>query len=835
MMTRESLRALLFCLLLTGLSLPVLPDPCGMVPPISLDGDGDRVIERVGKQKTYVFRKGDLQTVVIHPGFRGNVDQFGMLIPFPEAPALRKMPDNTFEQLENAIVPPTIPFWVRRPRPKGRVYRSSGGSGMTLKPAAAPARDRVVVLKEEAVGMYEVAVLEAGSAAALKRWMSEHSYRFPDGMESTCEDYVEDGWCFVAVKTRVGRKAGVDPRPGMRRADPQKPKDSTFSGKVQAMGFRFRSETFEVPMRLSAFNGGDFHNIIYVVADQPVRASNLPKSFVVKQVSGEKLYSNVTEMLPYKLLGGTEDDMSPNQWKQLNRQRDPKPHNGVAAQLFAHDLLAGQREDLTHSFEEREKLLLDIGETLDLRGTRVDRLNASVLETDREEARVQAIGQLKTMTFTLIEGDFPVDILARENIKFERFELPSVGGIQKFHSSEASQLDLLEIDRGGLPLSGFVLLLLSTGLGGGYMFRKRSARVALLFLMAVLCLPLAIQAKVQYLTTQDLIQQLDDPEESKEARESIRGKGKGAVPFLLKHLQDPAASVVERGYCLTLLTERPDPEVSRALAQLAKNSDQDLVKLWTRAALLQMAETPGEVLRTFSQGSPLEDPDTKLGAWKPNEFPELQRPVALKLQNWQLETEESLQLLALSQAMGTPAGVSPTISQVVGPILRKASTNELTRLMFSSQHQQVRRLAAGLLANSARTEKEKVLSAVGEALSLSADSQDVPWAGGALFIPQFRGLSKTQSVELIGQLVRWSVWTEIHETPGDQVKPLENNLRSYNLWSVAGGRNAGWRQAKGGRAWLSAYAKIAGNEAARQILTEQRVSQSSDLWSVVKR
>ena len=62
-----------------------------------------------------------------------------------------------------------------------------------------------MVVKREAIGMYEVAVLEAGSAAALKRWMDDHGYKYPDGMDKPCEEYVESGWCFVAVKTKVGQ------------------------------------------------------------------------------------------------------------------------------------------------------------------------------------------------------------------------------------------------------------------------------------------------------------------------------------------------------------------------------------------------------------------------------------------------------------------------------------------------------------------------------------------------------------------------------------------------------------------------------------------------------
>jgi len=79
------------CLLIAS---TVSADPCGMVPPIFTGSQSQ--ITRIGLQKTYVFHKDGVETFVIRPGFSGNVDTFGMLIPFPNPPELRKVADNTF-------------------------------------------------------------------------------------------------------------------------------------------------------------------------------------------------------------------------------------------------------------------------------------------------------------------------------------------------------------------------------------------------------------------------------------------------------------------------------------------------------------------------------------------------------------------------------------------------------------------------------------------------------------------------------------------------------------------------------------------------------------------
>ena len=228
-------------------------DPCGMVPPIYV---GNEIpIARVGEQKTYVFYKEGIETVVIRPGFEGKVDEFGMLIPFPAIPDLRKVSDNIFPHIAAAIDPPEVVINLQiQGRFSGFANAVNGGAvfrkqarGLALK------KDQVRVAKEEAVGMYEVAVLEAGSAAALKKWVDEHGYQYPQGMDDACNDYVKQGWCFVAVKTKVGQKKGVDPQPGMRKVDSKLPDGSTFDGNVQAMGFRFQVKELVVPMRLSTF------------------------------------------------------------------------------------------------------------------------------------------------------------------------------------------------------------------------------------------------------------------------------------------------------------------------------------------------------------------------------------------------------------------------------------------------------------------------------------------------------------------------------------------------------------------------------------------------------
>ncbi len=397
-------------------------DPCGMVPPIYTGSEVP--ITRIGEQNTYVFYKDGVQTIVLRPGFSGKVDEFGMLIPFPTPPAIRKVPDHIFPHLAAAIDPPEVLVYLNIRKKFDRRLANIAKSAPSDKLAVLE-KNEVRVLRTEAVGMYEVAVLEAGSAKALQTWLDTNGYKYPQGMDKPCNEYVAEGWCFVAVKTQVGQKSGVDPKPGQRQANGKLPTGSAFDGHVQGMGFRFTTDKLVVPMRLSAFNKGDLRNIVYLLTDGPRRIRSIPEEYVMRQIPGEKLLSNVTDPLPVRVIGAAAGEGIP-EWrmKTLPQERNPEPKNGAAKELFATDLLAATTGELSLPYEEREKELLRIGERFGLRGGEIDKLHTDALKADRKKIVDAAVAKLKGMTLTVIDGDFPREVLGSKNLTFGEYRMP---------------------------------------------------------------------------------------------------------------------------------------------------------------------------------------------------------------------------------------------------------------------------------------------------------------------------------------------------------------------------------------------------------------------------
>ncbi len=398
-------------------------DPCGMVPPIYTRGGVS--IVRKGLQKTYVFHRGGIETFVIRPGYEGKVEDFGMLIPFPTPPSIRKVPDQIFTHLANAVDPPEVVVDLRRILKSQIQLLDESAELESENSLKLFEKKEVVVLRQEAVGMYEVAVLAAGSADALKRWMDDKGYQYPKGMDKVTQEYIELKWCFVAVKTKVSGKNALDPQPAQRKVKAGLPKGATFDGNVQAMGFRFKTDELVLPMRLSAFNGGDLRNLVYLLSDKPQRIQDIPEEFVQRQISGAQLIKNITEPLPLRIIGGKYSDLSEDRIARLKIDRDPAPKNSLAKDLFAYDLQAASSGKLSMSHEEREKELLRISEHLWLRGQEIDQLHTTALESSRDIVQEKQLADLASMTLTVVDGDFPREVIARDNLHFEEYEMAS--------------------------------------------------------------------------------------------------------------------------------------------------------------------------------------------------------------------------------------------------------------------------------------------------------------------------------------------------------------------------------------------------------------------------
>ncbi|MCB9895702.1 MAG: DUF2330 domain-containing protein [Planctomycetes bacterium] len=847
-------------------------DPCGMVPPI-WTGPGP-AIERVGLQKTYVFYKDGVETFAVRPGFQGKVDNFGMLIPVPSVPAIKKIGDDTFAHIAAAIDPPEIEVYVG----------DYGWGGMPMEDAARPTaatrdeaglryrnEDVVNVVKEEAMGMYQVVVLDAGSARALKLWMEEHKYTYPQGMDEVCQDYVNAGWMFVAVKAKVGQKEGVNPKPGMHEDDvnPDRPQGSVFDGHVQGMAFRFKSDKLVVPMRLSSYNAGELHNVLYILSDDPSAVEDIPLELVKRQVSGEQLYLNLTQPLPLRIYGGGYDDIPEWQRAGLATQRDPKHSNGLARELFAADLLAARTGELTLMFEEKEKELLNISERLGLRGEEIDRLHRAALETEREHELNAVLMDLLDMTLTVVDGDFQRDVLRRDNLHFVSYQMPAkINNPETYHAptftarpvnnddwrgkaliwvdqdrheaalevarmlkdkslperkeamaaAEAQGTDIFNpLGRPTMPASEgsslpwviaaiSALLALGIGVGVGVKLRKGAGAGAIL-----LTLGFAFAAGTTSIKAKDVAAPPDvDPEtQALLAQLHDAGKASAAVDKLVAQGEKSVPGLI----VMAFTSEQPAPQ-GWAIAALAEIGGEGVDR---KLSVLHEDTTKSELVRTWAAAARVQlTSDTKQLvelARMASSMPALGRPIAKKLVEGGGDNSAEA-LIGLSLTV-------PSLTTALQPAIMELSAEDLARAMTTAHEQNVRYYAASYLGGKFQAGDKTVPQAVIDVYAWNKDAKKAPWDGGALYVPGINW-SKEDGSALVRNLLEWGVWCERKEKT-NEFGQIHNNLCSLGL-AQAVGYQINWNN-RDITGWLVTCGRALGKGVIEELLKSQGVEE----------
>lgn len=757
-------------------------DPCGMVPP-PYTGPGTP-IKRVGPQKTYVFYKGGVESIVLRPAFSGKVDNFGMLIPFPTPPSIRKVPDNIFSHIASAIDPPEIPVYLWRRRYR-RMPMPTAAPAKKMRVKRKVARESVKVLRQEAVGMYQVAVLEAGSAKALNLWMSRNGYKYPKGMDKPTNDYIRAGWCFVAVKTRVAGKKSVQPRPGMRRAKPRFPVGGSFDGAVQAMGFRFKSRKLVVPMRLSAFNAGRLRNVVYILAEGPRAIRNIPKKYVVRQVSGKELYRNVTELLPIRVYGGQPHQIPRYRWRYIQRRRQPAQYNGLAKTLFASDLRAVTLRKLVLNHETRKKQLLNIGEALRLRGKNIDSANRKAIQQELAYTVQESLQGLRGMTMTVVDGDFPRKVLARENLTFARYRMPAMKPAKK--SKRFCRYNARFLRRHCTYQRGVF-----TRWQGPMYARPPVPRVVKKPVYKKRRVPRNARSIYKWIV------RLGHPKKSSLAFSKLRKMGAKTIPYLIGESLE-GSDIVQRGWSVVLLSRYRNRTVRKALKKLSMNGKQPyLLRTWAFAARVKQ-EASLRGLQSYMRYY--------------YSYRSLQRPMKLKIQEL-LRSSKRVPLRHLFKLSRR----FYFLNRMLMPMAEKAGPYKLVRMMTRDKDMYVRRQAASYLAALGRKQANKVAKATLSVYRFRPKATKVPWHGGPLYVPMI-SWDRAEAKKLVQRLLTWYIWCN-QRRQSRQLRQIHNNIRSLNLARAAGYRSPGWRNV-GLRRWITIWKQASSCNEVRRMFQVQ--------------
>ena len=205
-------------------------------------------------QKALIRFRDNLETLVIETSFEGTGDRFGWIIPVPGVPEslervspglMKTLAAQTQPLIAHHRNPQKLFHWVLiafvfclaftiEPR-VGKYLLITGlillilamfaGLWVPLKMGAPTSGAQfggpsqqvepgTTVVQHEMIGNYEVYTLETKSAEDLNEWLTTNSYQELDEEDiAIVEDYIENGWLFVAAKLISGQDGVLKPHP----------------------------------------------------------------------------------------------------------------------------------------------------------------------------------------------------------------------------------------------------------------------------------------------------------------------------------------------------------------------------------------------------------------------------------------------------------------------------------------------------------------------------------------------------------------------------------------------------------------------------------------------
>ena len=272
-------------------------------------------------------------------------------------------------------------------------------------------------------------------------------------------------------------------------------------------------------------------------------------------------------------------------------------------------------------------------------------------------------------------------------------------------------------------------------------------------------------------------------------------------------------NIPKRGWAIAALAEIGGQDVDEYLLNVhANNAQNTVVRTWAAAARVSMTRTTNGLIEKANLI---------------RQFPSLGRPIGMRIVE---EMKENSEEVTASQVLEVALKV-PQIAAALAPVITAYTPQELTEVMVDGNVPQVRRMAAGYLgAIAGQGKREEVATSVVESLAFDAMAKDVPWKGGALFLPAI-SWQKPEATKLVGELVRWMLWCDVNNKQ-EEKNQLHNNLRSLALARVAGYKSPGWQNVDT-NAWLLAWGSVVGRKGIEEILKEQDLIASGKYGAVL--
>lgn len=192
--------------------------------------------------KVALVRDGDRTVITMASNFRGDVEEFAMVIPVVEVPEEEQINvanPGLIEHLDNYTAPRLVEYHdenpcemrYRRELAMAAPMASGAVDDMMMEEAEELG---VTIEAEYEVGEYDILILSAEESDGLITWLNANGYKIPDGAEEVVGSYLKQDMKFFVAKVNMDRHDG-----------------SAFLRPIQVA---YEHEDFMLPIRLGTVN-----------------------------------------------------------------------------------------------------------------------------------------------------------------------------------------------------------------------------------------------------------------------------------------------------------------------------------------------------------------------------------------------------------------------------------------------------------------------------------------------------------------------------------------------------------------------------------------------------
>ncbi len=216
--------------------------------------------------KVVYVRTGDTSVITMSSDYRGPAAEFAMVVPTPRVlnrNQVRTVPSGTVDHLDRYTAPRLVEYFDYDPCEGGLVEPVmesavvEEGSGRTAKQERRDGARAlgVTILRDYAVGSYDIQVLSAKQSDGLATYLKGEGYKLPDGAEAVLADYIQMGMKFFVARVNLSRHAA------------DKAQD------LEPLQISFRSPDFMLPIQLGKLNGNGPQDLLVMTLTRKGRVN----------------------------------------------------------------------------------------------------------------------------------------------------------------------------------------------------------------------------------------------------------------------------------------------------------------------------------------------------------------------------------------------------------------------------------------------------------------------------------------------------------------------------------------------------------------------------------